>query len=399
MAFTTQPKERGAMESSGGTISPTVLRRLLSGAGCIPALRRKYAGWLEPDALPALGSLPVLTRSEYAAATSELLRARAQDTGSVVYAGGGTTSQPSLTVLPGNLFVDEICGSWRPLDATDVVANLFPAATLWPTHCFYNRLTIRCGATALPLGDLSDDKLDRLLASLDEFGVTALVAPPSRVRRLLRRFAAGRPPLRSLRKLITGGPFHDPTPRHEILRHLPDVEVWQLYGSSEAWIVGHQGPRCDEGVYHLLPHQHAEIAEGRVLVTTTGGRRTPPLIRYAIGERGEFTVCGCGQAAPALRLEAEAPDGATVNGRPVLENELVRLARETGDVADADVVTEPAFMGGERMVLRVRLADGVPNDEHTLEWIKYHVLSSHLALDPASADHSDLLQVVTVDHC
>jgi phenylacetate-CoA ligase len=244
---------------------------------------------------------------------------------------------------------------------------------------------------------LPDSRLDRWLEAFEERGGTALAVSPMTLRRLLVRAAAGRRPLRSVRKLLIGGPYHDPTPTAEIARLLPDVEVWQLYGSFEAWVVGQRGPGCADGVFHLLPHQYAEIDAGRILVTTVGVPRTPPVIRYVIGDRGRFAACGCGRPDPAILIEGPLAPSVRVNGHLVLAQELVDLALETGEVLDAQVAVVETSGGSDRVELRVRLIEGVPDDQYTLEWIKYQALNGHLALDPNSADHADALQVVAVD--
>jgi hypothetical protein len=73
------------------------------------------------------------------------------------------------------------------------------------------------------------------------------------------------------------------------------------------------------------------------------------------------------------------------------------LALETGEVAEAQVAVARAEDGAEHLELRVRLADGVLDDEYTLEWIKYQTTNGHLALAPPSADQGEALQVVAVD--
>jgi hypothetical protein len=394
MAFVTRSTRRGAGDGSRGNISPANLRRLLRGVNRIPSLSRKYAECLDSNRALSLKNLPVLTRPEFSSATDELLRDHGPDAGSVILTGGALKS-PSLSMLPDSMFAEQVCDTWRPLDESDVVVNLF-SADVCPSHFFYNRVAANCGATVLVCGALPDSRLDAWLDSFEERGVTALAAPPVTVRRLLAR-AAGRRPMRWLRKLLLGGPFHDPTPAPDIARHLPDVQVWQLYGSYESWIVGHRGPDCAAGVFHVLPHQHAEIDGDRILVTTTGLQRTPPVIRYEMGDQGRFEPCGCGLATPAFRIEGPIAPSVRVNGHLVPARELIDLALATGDVAEAEVAVAMAEDGTEHLELRVRLADGVLDDEYTLEWIKHQTMDGHLAMDPVSAGQADALQVVAVD--
>ncbi|TDC25976.1 hypothetical protein E1265_05625 [Streptomyces sp. 8K308] len=394
MSSTKQPPREVQAE-----ISDTHLRLILRGARRIPSLHRKYLDSLESREPLSLRDLPVLTPHELSAATTELLRDKGPDDGSVIYVGGGTLARPSMSLLPQGMFVEEIHGAWGAVSPGDVVANFFPAGRTWPTHCFYNKLATHAGASALSVNEVPEDQFDRWLGFCAEYGVNVIAAPPDIVGRLLRYSAAGHS-LPWLRKLLIGGAFHDPTPVREIARRLPGVEVWQLYGSAEAWMVGHRGPGCADGVFHLLPHQHAEIDGGRILVTTTGVHRAPPLIRYLIGDRGALTDCDCGRPGRAIQVLGRIAPSVVYQGRPVRARELVDLALETGDVTAAQVAVLTAD-GGDgtagTVELRVVLAEGVPDDLYTREWIRFQALSGHLALDPRAAEHTEGFQVVVVD--
>ncbi|KAB8162126.1 AMP-binding protein [Streptomyces sp. 3MP-14] len=391
MSSLQRPLRAGARE-----LSPSHLQLLLSRVSQIPSLRDKYLSTRDGPRQPlTLATLPVLTRNELVAATDELLRGKGPGEGSVVYAGGGTVSRPSMSLLPGGLFVEEVHQVWRALRPGDVLANFFPAGREWATHSFYNRFATHSGASLLPVGDLPEDEFDRWLTFCADYGANALAAPPHLLRRLLRHRAAGHQ-LPWLRKLLIGGAFHDRTPLGEIGELLPDVAVWQLYGSAEAWLVGHRGPRCAEGVFHLLPHQYAEIDEGRLLITTVGADEAPPLIRYVIGDRGAVVDCPCDRPGTAVRvLDAIGPALRFQGGR-VWARELVELALETAEVAGAQVAVVMGD-GETHLELRVRLADGVPDDQYTREWIRHRALHGHLALDPTIAEDADRFHVVTVD--
>ncbi|MDT0306691.1 hypothetical protein RM780_06915 [Streptomyces sp. DSM 44917] len=301
-----------------------------------------------------------------------------------------------MSLLPEDMYVGEVHGSWSPLDQGDVLANLFPGDRLWPAQSFYNRLATRSGATVLPVGGVPDSQLERWLAFLGNQGVTAIAAPPDTLQRLLVLCESGLGP-RWLRKLLIGGPFHDPTPERLISQRLPGVQVWQLYGSAEAWMVGHRGPGCAEDVFHLLPHQHAEIDGDRILVTTTGVHRAPPLIRYVIGDRGVLAPCACGRPGRTIRVLGRLESSVTVQGRPIRPDELVGLAIQIGEVAAAQVAVSRTDAGAEQLQLRVRLAEGVPDDDYTRDWIRHQVLSGHLALEGVAEEESDAFEVVAVD--
>ncbi|MFR9722129.1 AMP-binding protein [Streptomyces sp. MS19] len=378
-------------------VSTTHLELILRGARRVPSLNRKYPGVPDDAREPlTLEDLPVLTPVELSVATEELLSASRPDDGSVVYASGGTLERPSLSLLPEDMFVKEVRNAWHALRHGDLLANFFSPGRHWPLHAFYNRLASRSGATALSVGDMPEGQFGRWLALCARYGVNAVAAPPAVVRHLLRHRAAGHQ-LPWLRKLLIGGAFHDRTPVADIARLLPGVQVWQLYGSAEAWLVGHRGPGCAEGVFHTLPHQHAEIDEGRILVTTTGVRRAPALIRYLIGDRGESADCACGRSGRAIRVLDRIAPSVVLQGSAVRARELVDLALATGDVTAAQVAVLTAPGGDDRLELRVCLSDGVPDDQYTREWIRHQVLDGHLALDAALCEYADDFQVVPVE--
>ncbi|MFB7514390.1 hypothetical protein [Streptomyces sp. NPDC056144] len=355
----------------------------------LPSLAPKYERQLGRGPL-TLDGLPVLTRSELETATAEALALGLG--GGMLWAHGGTLEVPGLSLLPQEMFASRIRDDWNPLGPADVVANLHPAGRMQPDHYFFNRFAAASGATVLPVGGLPEDPDDDWLAFLARHHVTAVAAPPQAVIRLLGASTAGRP-VPWLRTLLLGGAFHDATEDGLLASRFPYTDVWRLYGTPAAWVVGQRGPQCLADVYHPLSHQHVEVVDGRLLVTTMTTSRLPPLIRYDTLEHGEFTHCACGRPGPAVRVLGARPPYFRLHGRTVSARELVDLATSHDEVTDAQVAVSP----DQRIQLRVRLAPGVLDDHHSHAWIRFRVLESHLALAACVREQPDAFEVISVD--
>ncbi|MEU7022220.1 hypothetical protein ABZ990_16360 [Streptomyces sp. NPDC046203] len=355
----------------------------------LPSLASKYERSWGRGRL-TLGDLPVLTRRELETATTEALALGLG--GGMLWAHSGTLEAPGLSLLPQEMFVSRIRDDWNPLGPADIVANLHPAGRMQPDHYFFNRFAAASGATVLPVGRLPENPDDDWLAFFARQGVTALAAPPQAVVRLLGASTAGRP-LPWLRTLLLGGAFHDATEDGLLASRFPYTDVWRLYGTPTAWVIGRRGPQCLADLYHPLPHQLVEVVDGRLLVTTLTTSRTPPIIRYDTEERGEFAHCACGRPGPAVRVLGARPPSFRFHGHTVSARELVDLATAHEEVTDAQVAVGP----DQRIQLRVRLAPGVADDHHSHAWIRFRVLESHLALAVCVREQPDAFEVISVD--
>ncbi|MEU7279007.1 hypothetical protein AB0A69_09550 [Streptomyces sp. NPDC045431] len=389
-----------ADESRSGAPTAHGVGELLREASRIPSLAIKYRSFLdEPGAEPPLDALPVLRREELSRAVEEVIDlnklGRTWGEASSLWAVGGSLGSPGLSLLPEDLYVAQVRRSWSPVGPADVVANLHPLERMRPDHQFFHRFTTESGATALPFGRLPSGKHDDWPDLFARLGVTAIAAPAESVCRLLGDAVAGRP-LPWLRTLLLGGAGLDRTPDRAVADCFPYTEVWRLYGSPATGPIGQRGPLCLADVYHPLEHQHVEVVDGRLLVTTFDPGRKPPLIRYDTGDRGEYARCVCGRPGPAVRLFDPSSPFFRLHGRTVSAQELVELALGTGDVVAAHVAVDRAGHE-ERAQLRVRLAPGVPDDSYTLDWIRYQVLENHLVMTGCVLEHPDAFEVVTAD--
>lgn len=338
-------------------------RSLIPLAADLPALSDKYARFTAADGPVPLAELPVLSKDDFAAVRADVLaRARTRDHGTVIFGTGGTTSEPKLSVVPGDMFIEEICAQWRPLGHDDVLLNCNTGSELGSMNPFYNRLAEQCGAAVVPLGGVGGDKLGRWLDFAADCGVTAIGATPSYLATLLEFCAATGRDTSHFRKVVwTGERFSDHA-TEVAARLLPDAEYHSVYGSSETWVIGHNGPECDRHTFHPMPYQHVEVDQGRVLITNTHPRCVNPILRYQIGDRGEFVSCPCGRQDPALRILGRMDQQVKFRSILFVPQELADTALADPEVMDVQIAIYESGTPGERMHVRVRLVAGADAD-------------------------------------
>jgi phenylacetate-coenzyme A ligase PaaK-like adenylate-forming protein len=388
--------------TSGPDLPAPELSRILQRLSRIPSLREKYAGLLDDRAsatpaelpeLPELPDLPELTKDEFSEALAELVRLDpAARSGAYYFASGGTMSAPRLSLIPDEMFVPDILSVWRPLAADDILVNLFTPGRLWSAHYFYNALAAGSGAAVVPFGTLQDEEADEWLDFFAAQGMTALAAT---VKQILRHCNATGRGLPGLRKLLWVGESFDADTLAMVRDLLPDVELWGLYGSTETWVIGWNGPGCATDTFHPLPYQHLEFSGESILVTNSHPRCINPLLRYRVGDLGGPAACGCGAPGAALRVAGRADSHFKFLNQLVSPEEIVGLAGELPDVRDAQLVLRGCGTESESLELRVRPTPAA--GPMLRDRVRRHVLAKHLELGYVLSATPAKLTVMIVD--
>jgi len=256
------------------------LRDVVAGAAKLSSLADKCATVDLGDGFSFDGVRP-MSRDETTAAAREAIRR--SDRPAYLFTSGGSTGVPHLAWIPAELHVREIERHWQPFAPGDVVANLAMPGRLWSAHLFYNRLAERVGAGVIGLGHVDEEEWPGWADFLYAQGTTAVVGTPSQLADLVRFLTERRHQL--LAQLRTAVWFGEPfTARQEEVLHAADIAIHGNYGSTETWVIGHNGPDCATDSFHLLPHQHVELVDGAEV-----GRRTwdgAPLLVRDRGRRG-----------------------------------------------------------------------------------------------------------------
>lgn len=366
---------------------------LLKRACRMPSLHEKYAGYLSGTGW--IDDLPRLTKAELTRALTELEPDSAERHGGYLCASGGTIAAPTLSLVPPDMFVSEIVEHWQPLTRDDVLVNLFPPGRMWHAHHLASSVAIAAGASVLPVtGELSEQNMDRWLGYFLAHRASALAAAPSTLDQLRRHCASTGRALSCLRKLLWAGDELDVVAAALTLRHLPDTQVWGLYGSAETSAIGWNGPACEPDIVHPLPYQHVEVADGAILVTNSHDRCLSPLLRYETGGAGVFAECSCGHRYPGVRIVGRTDSCFKFFGQLISADEIVGLALEVGDVAAAQVVLRVPAADAEQ--LEIRVLPGPAPGPWLRDRVRRHVLAGHLALSQMPCDSPESVQVAVI---
>ncbi|GGM13715.1 hypothetical protein GCM10010129_67200 [Streptomyces fumigatiscleroticus] len=323
-----------------------------------PSLSGRYddaRALAEPD----LRDLPILTKDDFRGALPDVLNvARSRRHGSLVLGSGGTTSTPKLSFIPSGQMIEAIAAQWSPLDHRDVLVNYDTPGRLSSSHNFFTALAHQAGAVTIPLGAVDEEQLGEWLDFVGLLDATALNATQSQIGNLLEFYerTGRRPP--AFRKLLwTGEPFGDRA-LGIVRRVLPDAELHGVYGSTETWVIGHNGPGCALDTFHVMPYQHVELEDGAILVTNLHPECINPVVRYRLGDLGEFTRCPCGRRDAALRVVGRDDPQLKFLSILVTPQEIVEAARLHPAVDDVQIALFDHGKPGERMELRIRTARG-----------------------------------------
>ena len=326
----------------------TSLRDLVRAATRYPYFAAKYRG-LDLAGEFDFAGVPEMTREDVTASAEQVARAGSRPFAAFLFTSGGSTDAPKIAWIPCEMHLGALLPYWQPLTSTDVLANLAMPGRLWSAHYFYNRVAEHAGADVIGLGGIPDGEQERWLDFLYRHGTTALAGTPSQLGQV---FGSGHPIVGQLRSAIWFGEPCDEQTRKLHAGSAAHVGLWGNYGSTETWVIGHNGPDCPPDTFHVLPYQHVEIVDGRVLVTTLHPGAVSPVIRYRIGDRAEFAACPCGRTGTTVRLAGREDSLVKFAGTLVSPQELVAVVRSVPGVRAAQV----AFIGegaDEAMEVRV----------------------------------------------
>lgn len=220
----------------------------------------------------------------------------------------------------------------------DRIANMFPPGNLAGAWLGMQEAIERIGATSLPIGcSLNLEKQKILMQYLQP---TGFVGTPTS---LIQIVDMG---ISSLQKVICGGEGMNQRMRENLERGTR-IPISLVYGSVECGIIGIQ---CNElrgsSQYHtfendmlleiLDPSTGCPAQEGEIIVTHFH-RRLQPMIRYRLGDLGQWhdSPCPCGRTGTRIELKGRIGDTMTiVNGLQIryesIESALSKLGKFSG---------------------------------------------------------------------
>lgn len=357
-------------------------RALWRTARAAPFYGRKYDGCPEPRDWSAWRALPPLTRQElYDNAwprSGEMLTQPPE--GMIVTSTGGTTGMARYTVLTHgewDRFCDEQARALRLIGVgpSDRVANLLVAGSLWPSFLGGHEIIKRIGALHLPIS--ANIPVETVLRFCREFQPTVMMSLPTLFIFLADLALKDGITFPELRLIGYAGEHMSPAVRDHVRRGLGDqVKIHALaYTSADAGLMGYQCTRCAPNEYHVPTafqlietkdmerDRPAEPGETGELLVTNLARRSQPIIRYRIGDRGCFTgaPCPCGDPNPLLRLAGRAGDDFKLGGAYIsmgtVEQSVEAVAGVAGISPNHTLVLADE---GNRLALELRVEAGNP---------------------------------------
>lgn len=384
------------------TLDLPAVNRVLTRAHKLGHFKKKY-GQLAPVTSPEdFLHIPLMNKADLVAATGELRRlARQEGRNMYLFASGGTTGQPRFGLLHPSLLIDDIIRYWKPLSDDDVMLNMLRAGKLWSGHYFYNALGARLAAEIIPVGSIDATDFVVWLHFIQEQGITALVATPTKLKELLGFCEQHQHALPGVRKLLWTGEPCDGELTRLVSLVVPHAKIWGLYGSNETWVIGYNSPDCPFDTFHVLPYQFLEISEhGELILTNTNPHCINTLLRYQVGDAAAWTTCRCQQTTQAIRVLGRIDDNFKIRGSIIDPGDLARLAKEAAGGSAVQVAIIPAAGARKRIELRVVTHD--PDDQQ-LQKIRQYVLEHSVSLNKADLSpddpdpgHPDEFRVVAV---
>ena len=220
----------------------------------------------------------------------------------------------------------------------DRIANMFPPGDLAGAWHGMQAAIERVEATALPIG--CSISLDRQKQFIDCLQPTGYVGTPSNLLQLLLMGIT--PPER----VLCGGEGMNSKVRAD-LENMLNRPISLVYGGVESGIVGVQCHALrgstqyhifeDDMLIEILDKNTGDPApEGEIIVTHLH-RRLQPMIRYRLGDLGQWhdLPCPCGREGRRIELKGRISDTMTiVNGLKIrydsIENALAELSEFSG---------------------------------------------------------------------
>lgn len=347
-----------------------------------PFYAEKYDGHAAPMDWDQWRALPILSRQELY--DNAWPRTRAMLTcapeGMIVSSTGGTTGMVRYTVLTHAEW-DRFCAEQARalaligVGASDRVANLLVAGSLWPSFLGGHEIIKRIGALHLPIS--ANIPVETVLRFCREFQPTVMMSLPTLF--VFLADLAIRDGIRfpELRLIAYAGEHMSPAVREHLRRGLGEqVEIHALaYTSADAGLMGYQCPHCAPGTYHVPSDfqlievmdmergRPAAVGETGELLVTNLERRSLPIVRYRIGDQGSFTgePCACGDCNPILQLAGRAGDdfklGGAYIGMGVVEQAVEGVAGADGISPNYCLLISDE---GNRLALELRVEAGDP---------------------------------------
>lgn len=348
-----------------------------------PFYRDLYAALPEGEA--RLERLPVVDQAHFWSANgisdNRLLTAHLRD--AIVFKSGGTTGSPKFSFYTAEEWAAFVTDFGRGiaaggLEPGDRVANLFYAGELYASFLFIHESLERSPVPVvqLPIGGATPPAA--VLKLLAELQATAVAGVPTTLLALAdcaeRLVPSARP---RLGLVLFGGESLYADQRARLERVFPGVRCRSIgYASVDAGLLGYASRDCGPGehrvfseatILEILDETDGEPIEdpgrpGRLVVTSLT-RALMPVLRYPVGDRGEW-VDAPGPGDRKFRILGRSEEGARVGPVTIYYEDVRRLLDTFGPgVAGSRfqlVVDRESSL--DTLTVRVAARDPAPGD-------------------------------------
>lgn len=376
------------------TFDVTAAQHLLQRARKIRHFQEKYQAIPEIINDHTFLSLPPIDKKDLQAGFLELCQvAREERPSTYLFSSGGTTAQPLLSLIPSHMFIQDIIEHWRPLTQHDILCNLYTPGRMWSAHYFYNVLGEQLAARTIAFGPMQGEEMQTWLDFFEQYQVTAIAGTPTTLKHLLGYCFAQQRSLAFVQKLLWVGEAIDTELAQLMQIVTPQAQTWGLYGSTETWVIGYNFPTCPLNMFHVLPYQHVEIDQGRLLVTNLHPDSANIILRYSVGDAAALVTCPCGCTSPTLQIQGRSDNSFKLWGTILSPQEILahisRIAEPLG--AQLAVLRKPS---GETE-LEIRLVPHPAQDIDTTA-VRQGFLDAFFDVKYVVMDGSHNLSVVLV---
>ncbi len=376
------------------TFDVLVVQRMVQRARQISHFQAKYQDIPDPINEDTFLKLPSIDKLDLRAGFLEMGQlALNERLGTYLFSSGGTTSHPLLSLIPCHMFIQDIIQHWRPLTRDDVLCNLYTPGRMWSAHYFYNALGEQLAARTIAFGPVQDEEISTWLDFFEQYQVTAIAGTPTTLKHILAHCSAQKRSLAFIRKFLWVGEAIDMELAQLLRTVTPQAQMWGLYGSTETWVIGYNFPTCPFNTFHVLPYQHVEIAQGRLLVTNLHADCANIILRYSVGDAAAIVKCPCGCVSPALQILGRNDNsfklwGTLISPQEILDH-ISRIAKPLE--AQLAVLRKPS---GETE-LEVRMVSH-PIQEIDTSFIRQKLLEAFFDIKYTVMDESHQLSVALV---
>jgi len=310
------------------TTSPAALKELLEFARAHSPFYRDFYAQV-PEGCADLGAYPVLDSQRFWAANTvrnnQVFTAALAE--GITFKSGGTTGQPKYSVFTHaewRAFTDAFGRGMRRagLQPGQRVGNLFYAGKLYASFLFIARSIEAAGAgICYPI---AGDDLQEILSTWRQFDLNVLAGVPTTLMKLLERLTPEDRGTLQLQAFLYGGEpmFEDQIAA--VQAAFPGCQVRSIgVAGVDYGELGWASPGGKPGVHHtfdestvlelLDEHGHPIDQPGQAgrIVLTNLHRRLMPIVRYPVGDQGEW-IDPPGTPTRRFRLLGRTEEGARI---------------------------------------------------------------------------------------